>query len=195
MDIHTEEHILLHIKNMVCDRCIRVVREELVALGVVVRDIALGEVAIEPVDAAMLHSIREVLLRDGFELLDDRRSRIVEKIKTAIVELVYGDAERIASVTLSDYIAGEVGMDYHYLSSLFSSHEGITLEKFIIQQKIERVKELLTYGELTLSEIAYALGYSSVAHLSSQFKKVAGVSATEYKLHHIHDRRPIDHVR
>ncbi len=195
MNIRTGDNMILHIKNMVCDRCIRVVREELAALGITVHGIALGEVAIDPVDDDTLQRIREVLLRNGFELLDDRRARIVEKIKTAVVELVYGDAERLAAVTLSDYIAGEVGMDYHYLSSLFSSHEGMTLEKFIIQQKIERVKELLTYGELTLSEIAYALGYSSVAHLSSQFKKVVGLSATDYKNLHINDRRPIDHVR
>lgn len=187
--------MILHIKNMVCDRCIRVVREELEALGVHVQHIMLGEALVEPIDDAVLQQVRNVLVRSGFELIDDRRARIVERIKTAVVSLVYGDAERLANTTLSDFIAAEVGMDYHYLSALFSSYEGTTLEKFLIQQKIERVKELLTYGELTLSEIAYALGYSSVAHLSSQFKKVAGVSATEYKLHHVHNRRPIDHVR
>lgn len=194
MAARAQDSMTLHIKNMVCNRCIRVVREELEQLGVAVRTVALGEAEIAPVDDDMLHHIRDILQRNGFDLLDDRKSQIVEKIKTAVIELVYGDPEHLASVNVSDYIARAVGLDYHYLSTLFSSQKGVTLEKFVIQQKIERVKELLSYGEQTLSEIAYALGYSSVAHLSSQFKKVTGMSASDYKRLRDSDRRPIDSI-
>lgn len=189
-----EHAVLLHVKNMVCNRCIRVVREELEQIGVTVQMIALGEVEIAPEDVHRIEDIRNVLERNGFELLDDRKAQVIEKIRHAVIELVYGDAEHFASVNFSEYIARVVGLDYHYLSTLFSTHEGITIEKFIIQQKIERVKELLKYGEHTLSEIAYMLGYSSVAHLSSQFKKTTGMSASQYRELRENDRRPIDSI-
>jgi AraC family transcriptional regulator len=186
--------VLLHVKNMVCNRCIRVVREELEHLGVTVQQIALGEVVVAPGDIRRTDEIRDVLQRSGFELLDDRKSQVIEKIRHAVIELVYGDPEHVASVNFSEYIARVVGLDYHYLSTLFSTHEGITIEKFVIHQKIERVKELLKYGEHTLSEIAYMLGYSSVAHLSSQFKKTTGMSASQYRELRENDRRPIDSI-
>lgn len=189
-----EPMLVLHVKNMVCNRCIRVVREEIEQLGIEVQAIALGEVTIPAVYANRMEEMRRVLTESGFELLDDRKSQIVERIKRAVIELVYGDAEVLASVTFSDYLARTLGMEYHYISTLFSSHEGVTIEKFIILQKIERVKELLTLGEKTLSEIAYMLGYSSVAHLSSQFKKTTGMSASEYRTLSNNMRKPIDSV-
>lgn len=189
-----EKHIVLHVKNMVCNRCIRVVREEIERLGVEVQSIALGEVEISAAYAGRVEDIRRVLTDNGFELLDDRKSQIAEKVKHAVIELVYGDAELLASVNFSDYLSRALGMEYHYISTLFSSHEGVTIEKFTILQKIERVKELLTLGSNTLSEIAFMLGYSSVAHLSSQFKKVTGMSASQYRALRDNTRKSIDSV-
>lgn len=182
----------LHIKNMVCDRCIRVVREELQKLGYAVKSITLGEAIIES-DAIDREVIRRMLDENGFELLDDRRQKLVEKIKNAIVKLVhYTDLKRFHG-KISDFISSEVDADYHMLSSLFSSTEGVTIERYVILQKIERVKELMKYDELTLSEIAYKLGYSSVAHLSNQFRQVTGMSPSQYKKTGV-TRKPLDKV-
>jgi AraC family transcriptional regulator len=181
---------------MVCDRCIKVVREELEKLSLDVRSIKLGEATVAARKGQPdIEAIRVVLRKNGFELIDDKRVRIVEKIKNAIITLIHHAGEQDTSkIKDSVYISQKVGKDYHYLSMLFSSMEGITIEKYIILQKIERVKELLKYDELTLSEIAYKMGYSSVAHLSNQFKKVTGLSASQYKLLQENDRKPIDLV-
>ena len=128
-----------------------------------------------------IEQINEVLKENGFDLIDDRKSRIIDQIKTAIIALVHNDKEKPDHINISDFLAEEIGYDYSYLSNLFSSVEGTTIEKYIINQKIEKVKELLVYDELTLNEIAYHLGYSSVQHLSSQFKKVIGLSPSHFK--------------
>ncbi len=178
---HESRH--LAIKNMVCDRCIRVVREELQALGFDVADIALGEATIiRRRGHNGTEEIRQALRRNGFDLLDDRNARIVQKIKTAVLELVR-DPRRASGRNLKDSAILEeaIGLDYHYLSTLFSTTENMTIERYIILQRIERVKELLRYDEYSLKEIAVQLGYSSLAHLSSQFKKVTGMSARTYK--------------
>jgi AraC family transcriptional regulator len=190
-----EQEHTLHIKNMVCDRCIRVVRDELMAMGLLVKTITLGEAVILSGEADLiLNDIRAMLEKNGFELLDDRRAKFVEKIKNAIVKLVhYSDLEHFHG-KVSDFIANEVDADYHMLSSLFSSMEGVTIERYVILQKIERVKELMKYNELTLSEIAYKLGYSSVAHLSNQFRQVTGMSPSSYKKLGTIDRLPLDRV-
>ncbi len=190
---------VLHIKNMVCPRCIRVVREELEKLGHDVRSVVLGEAVIsgEAEDGA-LEKIRDVLEHSGFELIQDKRVRIIEAIKHAVLKLVYNDHEQ-TPITVKDstFIAHETGYDYHYLTTLFSSIENVTIEQYIILQKIEYVKEQLKYGELTLSEIAYRMGYSSVSHVSNQFKKVTGMSPTQFKSlggshrHHIDDVKPV----
>lgn len=173
----------LHIKNMVCNRCIKVVREELQKLGYDVRSIVLGEAIIggEPSKGG-LESIKAMLEENGFELMEDERVKTIERIKQAVLKLVRRDAEKEPMrLKHSEYIAREVGKEYHTLSTLFSSIENITIEQYIILQRIERAKELLKYGELTLSEISYKLGYSSVAHLSNQFKKVTGMTPSEFK--------------
>jgi AraC family transcriptional regulator len=184
------------IKNMVCDRCIRVVREELESLGFEVRSVALGQATIvRRRGRATMEHIRQMLRRNGFDLLDDRRSRIVQKIKTAVLILVrtqHDDQDE--RVKDSKAIERAVGLNYRSLSTLFSSTEGITIERYTILQKIERVKELLRYDELSLKEIAYQLGYSSLAHLSSQFKKVTGMSARTYKKLNDAQRIPLDSV-
>jgi len=184
------------IKNMVCDRCVRVVKEELQHLGLDVRSIQLGEavvgIAFRDPDQ---EQIRTALAKHGFELLDDRQSQIIERIKIAVLKLVRDfDPELPRKLKDSEFMAKEVGQDYHKLTTLFSSTQGITVEKYIILQRIEFVKELLRYNELTLSEIAYRLGYSSVSHLSNQFKKTTGLSATEYRNLKVWDRKPLDRI-
>ncbi|MBI3586106.1 MAG: helix-turn-helix transcriptional regulator [Ignavibacteriales bacterium] len=182
---------------MVCDRCIKVVREELQHLGLDMRSVTLGEAIVSATKGELdVKKIRETLEANGFELLDNKQSQIVERIKNAIIRLVhYNHDEKELKLNYSEYISKELGLEYHYLSSLFSSTEGITIEKFIILQKIERVKELLKYDELTLSEIAYKMGYSSVPHLSNQFKQVTGFSPSHFKHLKTESRKPLDKVR
>ncbi len=183
----------LHIRNMVCNRCIKVVREELEKLGYDIRSITLGEVVVS--GTPDLARVRTMLEENGFELIEDQSKRTIERVKQAVLTLVRRDAEKDPVVLkTSEFIAREVGKDYHTLSSLFSSVENITLEQYVILQRIERAKELLKYGELTLSEISYKLGYSSVAHLSNQFKKVTGMTPTAFKRMVENMRRPLDKV-
>ncbi|WP_345156649.1 helix-turn-helix domain-containing protein [Pontibacter saemangeumensis] len=186
----------LYIKNMVCDRCKRVVAEELDKLGYTVLQVGLGEADIaSPGGEVDLEQIREVMQANGFELLDDRKTKLIEQVKLAIIALVHQGEEAALHINTSDYIAEKVGVDYHYLSTLFSSFEGITIEKYLILQRIERVKELLVYNELSLKEIAYMLGYSSVAHLSNQFKKVTGLTPSHFKQLKTEKRKTIDKVQ
>ena len=168
---------------MVCPRCIKVVKDELTKLGLNVKNVELGEATIETNNKPVnLEQIRNILETNGFELLDDKQGKLVEKIKTLIIEKIQntkdGELERF---NFSKYLSENLNVTYQYLSHLFSSLEDITVEKYIIHQKIEKVKELLVYGELTLSEIAYNLGYSSVQHLSNQFKKITGFTPSHYK--------------
>ena len=186
----------LYIKNMVCDRCKRVVTEELAQLGYTVLQVGLGEAEIAASGREVdMEQIREVLQNNGFELLDDRKTKLIEQVKLAIIALVHQGEGAELHVNTSDYIADRVGVDYHYLSTLFSSFEGITIEKYLILQRIERVKELLVYNELSLKEIAYMLGYSSVAHLSNQFKKVTGLTPSHFKQLKTERRKTIDKVQ
>jgi AraC-like DNA-binding protein len=190
------EIVMLYIKNMVCPRCIKVVREELTKLGLDVRSVALGEVEVGGNAAELpLEKVQHVLHENGFELIEDKRVRVIEKIKHAVLKLVQNDYEKNPiRLKDSEFIAREVGQEYHSLSTLFSSVEGITLEHYLILQKIERVKELLKYGEMSLSQIAYSMDYSSVAHVSSQFKKMTGMTPSQFKqLGGLH-RHPIDHI-
>jgi AraC-like DNA-binding protein len=180
---------------MVCDRCIRVVREELAKLKLDVRSVALGEVVLTGRTSELpMEKVRSVLLNAGFELIEDRKAKVIERIKLAILELVRGGEDEEKRLKYSEYLSKKLGLDYHYLSMLFSSVEVVTIEQYIILQKIERVKELLKYGELTLTEIAYTLGYSSVQHLSNQFKHVTGLTPSEFKVMTAPERRPLDHV-
>ncbi len=188
----------LHIKNMVCDRCIIVVKQELEKLGFEPEKIALGEVLLkeDPLSGEQQKQIDDALLAVGFERIDDRKARLIESLKNKIIQLIHHSDRINLKVNWSTLLADEVHHDYGYLSSLFSSMEGITLEQYIIRQKIERVKELLFYDELSLSEIADRLGYSSVAHLSGQFKKVTGLTPSELKKSRKIDqeRKPLDSI-
>lgn len=189
--------VTLTIKNMVCNRCIRVVREELEKLGLDVRSVVLGEAVIasgkNDID---YHQIKTILNTNGFDIVDDRKAKTVEKIKNSIIRLIHhNEGLEEFEMNYSEYLAREVNADYHHISALFSSIEGITIEKYIILQKTERVKELLKYGELTLSEIAYQMGYSSVAHLSNQFKKITGLTPSSFKQMTVSARQPIDLIK
>ncbi|HEX4956820.1 MAG TPA: helix-turn-helix transcriptional regulator [Lacibacter sp.] len=186
---------MLHIKNMVCDRCKMVVRQELESLHLPYKNVDLGQVELvnEP-GAEQMQQLRERLQQQGFELLDDKKTKTVERIKTEIVSLIHGkDAEEF-NLKLSAMLEEKIGIDYHYLSSLFSSVEGITIEKYAILQRIEKVKELLMYDEKSLSEIAYEMGYSSVQHLSQQFKKVTGLTPSHFKNLKENKRKPLDKI-
>lgn len=184
----------LYIKNMVCPRCIKVVLEDLTQLGLDVRSVVLGEVVVSgDVNSATLTNVTSVLTGDGFELIEDRKAATIEKIKHAAIKLAQTD-HRLEHITIKDseFIAREVGHDYHSLTTLFSSIENITIEQYIILQKIEHAKELLKYNELSLSEIAFRMGYSSVAHISTQFKKVTGMTPSAFKKLGNDSRSPID---
>ena len=186
----------LQIKNMVCDRCTLVIRNTLEDMGVQPSLVRLGEVDLgdQALDEAQLDLFRRKIEVLGFGLISDKKSQLIESIKKHIIVHVQepGDVER---VRISDYLSEKLFHDYAYLSNLFSSVEGVTIEKFFILQKIEKVKELLVYDELTLTEIALRLGYSSVAHLSRQFKKVTGQTPSEFKqLRDSSLRKPLDKV-
>ena len=186
----------LHVKNMVCNRCISVVKDELENLGLHVEQIKLGEILLSEKEEEIDHKkVVSALSKHGFELLDNKKSLIIEKIKTAVIEHIhYPSKEGVHNYNFSHILEKKLGFDYNYLSSLFSSLEGTTLEKYIIQQKIEKVKELLVYDELNLSEIAYQLGYSSVQHLSTQFKKVTDLTPSHFKKIKEKKRRPLDEI-
>lgn len=173
----------IHIKNMVCDRCKLAVRQIFETAGLPAVHVDLGTVSIEPTSITQdqYDTIDKMLQALGFERIDDRRARVIENIKNAVIRKIhYGDISS-KKLNWSTILSDEIHYEYNYLSNLFSSVEGITLEQYIIRQKIERAKELLLYDELTLSEIALRLGYSSVAHLSSQFKKVTGFTPSALK--------------
>jgi len=171
----------LYIKFMVSLRCKMIVKEELQRLGLkyVVIDLGVVEV-MENINQDQRERLKANLLRSGLELLDDKRSILIEKIKIVITELIHYSDE-LPRMNYSDYISEKLGYDYTYLSNIFSEVKGTTIQQFIIINKIERVKELLLYDELNLTEIAFKLHYSSVAHLSNQFKKITGLSPSFFK--------------
>jgi AraC family transcriptional regulator len=182
----------LHIKNMVCARCVRTVRNELAVLGLEVQNVTLGEAVVE--GNVNYSDIRTRLEAQGFELLENNTARWVENVKTAVIQLVRSGTLETLTERVSEYIGRTVGKDYEYLSHLFSSVEAITIERYVILQKIECVKELLMYDELTVSEIAYRLGYSSTAHVSRQFKEVVGMPPSQFKALRHKPRTSLDHV-
>jgi YesN/AraC family two-component response regulator len=183
-----------YIRNMVCNRCIMVVQQVFESLGYSPLRISLGNVeTAKPIAGEELGKLREALVSYGFELIDDTKSRMIEKIKNAVVQSIHHSNEGLKT-NYSEYIESQLNRDYAYLSSLFSEIEGTTIEKYIILQKIERVKELLVYDELTLSEIAYQMGYSNVAYLSNQFKKVTGLTPSHFKQVKENKRKPLDKV-
>lgn len=189
------QEAIIHIKNMVCNRCIKVVTDELTKLGFSIKTIELGKVVLaRAVDEQELETIRNVLELNGFEMLSDRTSRLISEIKTTILKMVHHEGKIPENTRFSEYMSQKVGHDYSYLSNLFSSTEGVTIEKYLIHQKIERAKELLVYDELTLNEISYQLDYSSVQYLSNQFKKITGLTPTHFKKIQKNKRISLDKV-
>jgi YesN/AraC family two-component response regulator len=171
----------LYIKNMVCIRCKMVVKDELTKLGLKYTSVELGEAEIEETISPELHDqFKDALVKAGLELMDDKKSVLIQKIKNVIVELIHYTDEPL-TVNFSVFLSEKLDYDYTYLANLFSEVQGITIEKFIITHKIERVKELLVYNELNLTEIAYLMHYSSVSHLSAQFKKITGLTPSHFK--------------
>ena len=180
---------------MVCPRCIETVEQVLTEKGFRVGNIKLGEAEIDRIPTSQqLSDISEALKKRGFELLVDKKSQIIDQVKSEIIRLVHHSEHEILNVNLSTHLTRLIGADYSSISNLFSSSEGITIEKFAILQRIEKVKELLSYGELTVSEIAFQLGYSSSAHLSSQFKKETGMTPVQYKNLKEKERKSLDEI-
>jgi AraC family transcriptional regulator len=188
----------LYIKNMVCNRCVMVVKQELERHGLHPEKVTLGEVTIkeETLSDQQQDKLDSALVNLGFERIDDRKARLIEAIKSKVIQMIHHSDKVDLKFNWSDVLADEVHYEYNYLSNLFSSVEGVTLEQYIIRQKIEKVKELLFYDELSLSEIADKLGYSSVAHLSGQFKKITGFTPSEMKKSRNIDqnRKPLDSI-
>ena len=171
----------LFIKYMVSNRCKMVVKEILKELNLHFILVDLGEVEImEDISLEQREYLKKELIESGLELMDDKKSILIEKIKNIIIQMIHHSEENI-KINFSDYLSEKLHHNYNYLANLFSDTQGTTIEHFIIYNKIERVKELMIYGELTITEIAYKMNYSSVAHLSSQFKKVTGLAPSHFK--------------
>ena len=179
---------------MVCNRCKMVVKSEIEKFGLHPSSVELGEVEItEELSEQKKNQLNEQLLLFGFALMDDKKIRIIEKVKNLIVDLVQNKNSQLKT-NLSDYLSSELHHDYTYITNLFTQVEGTTIEQYFITQKIERVKELLVYDELSLSEIAYQLNYSSVSHLSKQFKKVTGLTPSHFKQLKENKRKPLEEL-
>ncbi len=184
----------LYIKYMVSLRCKMMVKKELKKLGIIYVVVDLGMVEIlEDITQEQHDQLKENLLKSGLELLDDKKSILIEKVKNVITEMIHY-ADELPKVNYSDYVSEKLGYDYTYLANIFSEVKGITIQQYIINHKIEKVKELLLYDELNLTEISYKLNYSSVAHLSNQFKKVTGLTPTFFKKLKYKKRTPLEDV-
>ncbi len=184
----------IFIKNMVCNRCVMVVKNIFTDAGAEPEAVILGKVTLPtPPTSSQYEKIEKKLNEVGFEILTDQKKKLVDQVKSVIVKNIQGDlSER--NLNFSDILATSLNKDYSYISKLFSEAEGITIEKFIIDQKTEKVKEMLAYGEKSLNDIAFDMGYSSVAHLSSQFKKTTGFTPSEFKKLKDHHRKSLDNV-
>ncbi|MBS7565677.1 helix-turn-helix transcriptional regulator [Mucilaginibacter sp. SMC90] len=187
--------MILHIKNMVCDRCIMVVRQQFISLGLTAETVVLGQATIHPdADTEQLNQISAALKVLGFELIDSEKDRLIERIKNLVIEKVHYSDLTDTHINFSNYLSDKLNKEYTYLSRAFSDAEDITIEKFIIQQKIEKVKELMSYGELNLTEVAFKMGYSSSAHLSAQFKQTTGMTPSQFKASAPADRKSINNI-
>ena len=179
---------------MLSNRCKMAVKEILKNLELHFIIVDLGEIEImENLNSEDLEALKNSLHNNGFELMDDKKAILIEKIKGVIIEMVH-HADELPKVTFSNYLAKKLSYDYTYMANLFSEFQGMTIEQFIISHKIERIKELIIYDELNITEIAWKMNYSSVAHLSNQFKKVTGLSPTAFKQLKVKTRNPIDEI-
>lgn len=194
MEAEYGEKNTLHIKNMVCNRCIMAVENALCGLGLHPVKTELGTAVIrEEITDAVHDAVRAALEPLGFEIIDERKSRIIEQVKSEIIRLVHYDSGGL-KVNLSDWLSSRMHKDYSLLSKVFSEATGTTIEKYFIAQKIEKAKELLAYGELSLNEIADRLGYSSAAYLSAQFKNVTGLTPSHFRKIGENRRKPLDEI-
>jgi AraC-like DNA-binding protein len=185
----------IHIKNMVCSRCVQVVQNILQQQGLPYQAVRLGEADLKtPLSEEEITKLKKALEQEGFQLLDDTRSQLIEKVKHIIIQLIHRQEEVVIPVKLSVLLEEKTAVDYTYLSSLFSETEGTTIEKYLIAQRVERAKELLTYDELSLGQIADQLGYSSTAHLSTQFKQITGMTPSRFKKIASDLRKPLDQL-
>lgn len=183
----------INIKNMVCARCIKSVAGIFQAAGARIDEVQLGKVILkEYLSNDALQQVRKALEAEGFEVIDDQRVKLTEEVKSLIVELVHMKDLDEMKENLSDYLSKKLRKDYNYITTVFSSIENTTIEQYFILQKIEKVKEWLVYDELTLGEMAFKLGYSSIAHLSNQFKKITGFTPSQFKKLKEHNRRQLD---
>lgn len=179
---------------MVSNRCKLAVKKDLKKLGLHFVIVDLGEVELmETISVQQRDQIRTTLLKSGFELMDDKRAVLIEKIKNAIVEMVHYSNEAV-KINFSHYLSQKLNHDYTYMSNLFSEVQGTTIEQYMIAHKVERIKELIIYGELNITEIAWKMNYSSVAHLSNQFKKVTGLSPSHFKQLKVKRRSPLEEI-
>ena len=185
----------LNIKNMVCGRCLKTVRQILETHQLNINSIELGKVVIEEeLSESMIENIRKTLREEGFDLIDDQKAKLIENIKNLVIEKIhYGDLDEMKE-NFSEYLSSKLHRDYNYMSNLFSLSENTTIEQFIILQKIEKIKELLVYDETAISDIAFRLGYSSQAHLSNQFKKITGFTPMQFKKLKDHHRNHLDRI-
>ena len=187
-------NLKLYIKYMVSTRCKMAVKEELKKLGLHYIVVDLGEVELmENLSVEQREELKLALLNSGLELMDDKRAVLIEKIKNVIIEMIHHSEETI-KINFSNFLSEKLGHDYTYLANLFSEVQGTTIEQFLISHKVERIKELIIYGELNITEIAWKMNYSSVAHLSNQFKKVTGLSPSHFKQLKDKRRSPIEEV-
>lgn len=179
---------------MVSQRCKSVVKEELKKLGLHFIIVDLGEVEIlEDISDEQRLQLKTALSNAGLELMGDKKGILIEKIKNAIIEMIH-HTDEIIKIKFSEYLSEKLGHDYTYLANLFSEVQGTTIEQFVISHKIERIKELIIYGELNMTEIAWKMHYSSVAHLSNQFKKVTGLTPSHFKQLKDKRRSPIEEI-
>lgn len=173
--------MVIHIKNMVCPRCLRAVEHILDHLEITKFQISLGTVELKNnLTESQIKLLSGLLSEQGFELIDDRKGEVIENIKNILIDTIHHQ-NKLPTQKWSSFLAEKVALDYRYLSQLFSSVEGVTIEQYIMKLRVEKIKELLSYERRTLSEIAYLTGYSSVSHLSSQFKKITGMTPSEFK--------------
>ncbi len=186
---------ILYIKNMVCPRCVMTVEGILERHNIPYKEVKLGQAILEQdLDQQTIDRIQEELRQVGFELILDQRQILIEQIKKLVIEYIHYDTLGSKKINFSDYLTGHLGKSYPYMSEIFSKSEGKTIERYLILQKIERVKELISYGEMNFSEIAYELNYSSVAHLSRQFKQITGMTLSEFRDQAKQSRKSLDQV-
>jgi AraC family transcriptional regulator len=184
----------LAIKNMICSRCLKVIRQDLESIGVELLELRLGKIRIKyPKDKVTLKQIEEFLELDEFELVKDRSEMISEEVKLVLIEMV-NNLPIDRTQKLSDFLSEKLHRDYWTLSKTFSKTEGTTIERYLILLRVEKAKELIEYDEMNFSEIAYELGYNSTNHLSGQFKQVTGMSMSEYKQLKDKSRSPLDKI-